>query len=96
MDVFWKRKKNPLLIVFNRFLFIAKIISHSCIKNVQLLFKKKYEKKIIFLFKFRCLKMSFIGAVLVLPKINALFLTYLLHSFYFRSKYRAWGLTYSV
>lgn len=80
MDVFWKRKKS-LLIIFNSFLFIAKIISPSCRKYVQLLFNKEYQKVIIFVFQFRCPKITCIEAGLVLPKINVLFFAYLLHSF---------------
>lgn len=94
-DVFWKRKKS-LLIIFNSFLFIAKTISPSCSKYVQLLFNKKYRKVMIFVFQFRCLKITCIGAALVLPKINVLFFTYLLHSFYFHSQIQGLGSYISI
>lgn len=94
-DIFWKRKKS-LLIIFNSFLFIAKIISSSCRKYVQLLFNKKYQRVMIFVFHFRCLKVAWIGAALVLLKINVLFFTYLLHSFYFCSQIQGLGSYISI
>lgn len=95
MDVFWKRKKS-LLIIFNSFLFIAKIISPSCRKYVQLLFNKKYQKVIIFVFQFRCPKITCIEAGLVLPKINVLFFAYLLYSFYFCPQIQGLGSYISI
>lgn len=95
MDVFWRTKKS-LLVIFNGFLFIAKIISPSCRKHVPLLFNKKYQKVVIFFFQFRCLKTTCVGAALVLPKINVFFFTYQLHSSYFCSQMQRLGSYKSV
>lgn len=84
--MFSGKKKKSSLIIFKSFLFISEIVSLSCRKHAQLLFNKEYQKVVISVFQFRCLKIACIGAVLVQPKINVLFFTHLLYSSYFDSQ----------